>query len=136
MKKYLLIAGLGGIMAISSATAVTKCLNTSLFDGCSFPNGSGSDFNVQCNGGMSVNGVGFCGLGNGDISSGVIVSSNADSNTTCWCRMVKPAVSQWVRAVGFGSETLCLNGCANKCANYFRDNTNSMRTKMLQELSN
>ena len=136
MKKYLLIAGLGGIMAISSATAVTKCLNTSLFDGCSFPSGSGSNFYVQCNGGMSVNGFVFCGPGYSDISSEVTVSSNADDNTNCWCRMVKPAVSQWVRTVSFGSETLCLNECAKKCANYFRDNVNSMRTKMLQDLSN
>ncbi len=118
-----------------SAFAITKCIDTSVFSSCIFSNGSGSNFYSTC-GSISVRGVAFCGTGNGGNSVGEVqTSSSSGDNTNCWCRMIDPAVSLWVYAVGYANEASCLSSCASRCAQYFQNNSNSLRTYMLQNLS-
>lgn len=117
------------------AFAITKCIDTSVFSSCFSSNGSGSNFYSTC-GSISVRGVAFCGTGNGGNSVGEVqTSSSSGDNATCWCRMIKPAVSLWVYTLSFADEATCLHSCASKCAQYYQFNTNSFRTKMLQYLS-
>lgn len=118
-----------------SAFAITKCIDTSLLSSnCINTGGSGGNFYVGCS--LPVNGVAFCGTGyGGDVVTEVQTSSSSGDNATCWCRMIKPAVSLWVYTVSFKDEATCLHSCGSKCAQYYQFNTNSFRTKMLQYLS-
>ena len=135
MKKILFVVAILGCVNVS-AFAVTKCLNTSvIFNSCSNPSGSGSDFYVTCQG-VSVRGVAFCGIG-GTTTSQVTTSGTLGNNTNCWCRMISPAVSgNWVYAIGFNDEAACLNGCARQCASRFASNSNYLRTNLLRYLFN
>ncbi len=123
MKKHLLIAGLICMATIPPVSAVTKCVKLSSSTTCSNYSGatSQSNWSVTC-GGVSVQGVAFCGSQSGGsqgaTSTTVTISSTVDNNKYCWCRMISPAVSQWVFYSEYESHRVCASDCAQYCAYY------------------
>ena len=121
MKKYLLIVGLICAATIPSAFAVTKCVKLNSSTTCSdFSGATGqSNWSATC-GGVSVQGVAFCGSqkggSNGATTDAVTTSSTSDDNKYCWCKMVSPAVSRWVFAYSGASAGDCAFNCAAYCA--------------------
>ena len=121
MKKHLLIAGLICMATIPPAMAVTKCVKLSSSTTC--PDYSGatgqSNWSATC-GGISIQGVAFCGSQNGGsagaTTDAVTTSTTSTDNKYCWCKMVSPAVSTWVFDNGLGSAANCAINCAYACA--------------------
>ena len=99
MKKHLLIAGLICVATIPPAAAVTKCVKLTSSTTCSTYSGEHgqSNWSATC-GGVSIQGVAFCGSQNGGsqgaTSTAVTISTTSDDNKYCWCRMISPAVSR------------------------------------------
>ena len=139
MKKNLLIAGLIGVATIPPATAVTKCVKLNSSTTCSTYSGEygQSNWSATC-GGVSVQGVAFCGSQDGGstgaTTDAVTTSTTSDNNKYCWCKMVSPAVSSWVFRNVFGSASACARGCAYFCASCAADNA-SFRSAMFGSLS-
>lgn len=131
MKKYLLIAGLCCITAIPSAMAVTKCVNLStVATSCTAVDSQlGANWEMNCKTGSAnvlIRGVGVCsdeGGSDGDTASDISISDKWQDGTAydypnkyCWCKMVSPAVSQWVYVSG-GQGYTCHKYCSAYCAN-------------------
>ena len=139
MKKHLLIAGLICMATIPPVSAVTKCVKLSSSTTCSNYSGATgqSNWSVTC-GGVSVQGVAFCGSQSGGsqgaTSTTVTISSTVDNNKYCWCKMVSPAVSRWVFHGAVTSAGYCANRCAHSCALYAQANA-SFRSAMFGSLS-
>ena len=137
MKKHLLIAGLICMATIPPVSAVTKCVKLSSSTTCSNYSGATgqSNWSVTC-GGVSVQGVAFCGSQSGGsqgaTSTTVTISSTVDNNKYCWCKMVSPAVSSWVFASDLPGSS-CYNGCPYHCA--YAINDASFRSGMFGSLS-
>ena len=117
MKKHLLIAGLLCAAIIPPAFAVTKCVKLSSSTTCSTYSGiSGqSNWSATC-GGVSIQGVAFCGSQDGG-STGATTDAvtTSDNNKYCWCRMISPVVSHWISATSFASNDECSQNCAYEC---------------------
>ena len=124
MKKHLLIAGLLCAAIIPPAFAVTKCVKLSSSTTCSTYSGiSGqSNWSATC-GGVSIQGVAFCGSQDGG-STGATTDAvtTSDNNKYCWCKMVSPAVSSWVFYGDRESASNCARLCARICASYAAGN--------------
>ena len=112
----------GAIIALCPpAFAVTKCVKLSSSTTCSnHSSESGqSNWSATC-GGISIQGIGFCGSQYGGsvgaTTDAVTTSSSNDANKYCWCRMISPAVSQWVFLIEYSSAGNCANRCASVCA--------------------
>ena len=140
MKKHLLIAGLICVATIPPATAVTKCVKLSSSTTCSNVSGKGSDWSMTCNG-VSVSGVSFCSNQKGEdlgaTATSLSMASSIDSNGYCWCRMISPAVSQWVYfgvINGSVSAAITCSSCSNYCASIIRANETT-RSAMFSNLS-
>ena len=137
MKKHLLIAGLICMATIPPVSAVTKCVKLSSSTTCSNYSGATgqSNWSVTC-GGVSVQGVAFCGSQSGGsqgaTSTTVTISSTVDNNKYCWCKMVSPAVSSWVFASDLPGSS-CYNVCPYQCA--YAINDASFRSGMFGSLS-
>ena len=121
MKSKIIIAGLLCIGTIPPATAVTKCvaLNSSTRCTSENPGYNVADWTSTCTtNGVStpISGIGICsanaGSATGATATELEISSTADENVNCWCRMISPAVSHWVFHRSLG------NSCARHCATY------------------
>ena len=123
MKKHLIIAGIICAASIPPAYAVTKCVKLNSSTTCSGYSGltGQSNWSATC-GGVSIQGVAFCGSQNGGSTGerfgSVRVSSTLDNNRHCWCKMVSPAVSSWVFLYTRTSAGDCALNCAGSCASY------------------
>ena len=121
MKKHLLIAGLICVATIPPTFAVTKCVKLNSSTTCTSRSGAfgQSNWSATC-GGVSIQGVAFCGSQNGGsagaTTDAVTTSSTSDNNKYCWCKMVSPAVSSWVFNVSAESADACAYLCAYNCA--------------------
>ena len=139
MKKNLLIAGLICMATIPPATAVTKCVKLNSSTTCSSNSGEygQSNWSATC-GGVSIQGVAFCGSRNGGsvgaTTDAVTTSTTSDNNKYCWCKMVSPAVSRWVFTYAYTSAGRCADDCAYYCALYARNNA-SFRSALFGNLS-
>lgn len=139
MKKHLLIAGLICMATIPPAMAVTKCVKLNSSTTCSSYSGlaSQSNWSATC-GGVSIQGVAFCGSQNGGstgaTTGAVTTSSTIDNNKYCWCKMVSPAVSSWVFYGDRESASNCARLCARICASYAAANA-SFRSALFSNLS-
>ena len=120
MKKYLLITGLICAATIPPATAVTKCVNFGNVDNkcSSYTTTGGADWSGVC-GGTPVRGISMCSSTSGSTkgtTAGQIARSNTDTNNKyCWCRMISPAISQWVFAEAHTNNKYCLMDCNSVC---------------------
>ncbi len=138
MKKYLLITGLICAATIPPATAVTKYVALTPSTTCSSFFGRDSDFSATCDG-TSIEGIAFCGSQNGGSMGAttnyyVEISYTLDNNKYCWCRMISPAVSQWVFSRSYSTAASCATNCASTCAYNLRDEA-SIRASMFSNLS-
>ncbi len=139
MKKHLLIAGLICVATIPPAMAVTKCVKLSSSTTC--PDYSGatgqSNWSATC-GGISIQGVAFCGSQNGGsagaTTDAVTTSTTSTDNKYCWCKMVSPAVSRWVFYSANSSGGRCADLCAYNCASIAHYNA-SYRSALFSGLS-
>ena len=129
MKKHLLIAaGLltATIIQTQPATAVTKCvaLNSTTTE-CSGISHNGSEWSATCttNGiTTTIRGIGVCSSTpnqSGYTVASIEYSTNPSENKECWCRMISPAVSQWVHYFNPNtSAEYCAEMCSTVCTNY------------------
>ena len=139
MKKHLLIAGLICVATIPPAMAVTKCVKLNSSTTCSSTSGDNgqSNWSATC-GGVSIQGVAFCGSQDGGsigaTTTAVTTGTTDDSNKYCWCKMVSPAVSRWVFNGAIASAGGCASICASTCAAIARYDA-SFRSALFGNLS-
>lgn len=124
MRKHLIIAGIICVASIPPATAVTKCVALNTGTTCS---ASGSLYystnwsaNCKTNGqSVTILGVAACsntkGSSNGQTVAALGLSDNLDDNDYCWCRMISPAVSNWVYYGQLNSGSECATRCSDLC---------------------
>ncbi len=128
MKKVLLITGV--MLMCVSASAATKCV-PAVASSCRGTLYKGSvDWDASCTlAGADVTLYGVAGCSNmnktdengGQVERLTTAESTADnptSNIYCWCRIIRPAVSDWVFAANEGNVASCEAFCAYHCANY------------------
>ena len=82
---------------------------------------------------LPVVGVAICASSRGTTASSLTVSSDPTNNGYCWCRLISPAVSQWVYTVGMYHED-CLVDCAAECAAELASDS-TFRTRIFSNLS-
>ena len=134
---------LSAILAVVSvpAAAVQKCValgsgtTCTATGGLSRPPTGKADWELTCTTSgksVTVKGIGVCSPEVGTTSSPVdsLTTSTcltgqcpAEGNAKyCYCRMVSPALSQWVGLqMSFASESRCLQNCASTCHQYLID---------------
>ena len=128
MKKHFIMAGILATSIIQPATAVTKCvaLNSTTTE-CSEPSApsNGSEWRATCttNGiTTTIMGIGVCSATpppSGYTVASIQYSTNPSENKECWCRMISPAVSQWVHYYNPNtSAEYCATMCSSVCSNY------------------
>ena len=128
MKKHFIMAGILATSIIQPATAVTKCvaLNSTTTE-CSEPSApsNGSEWRATCttNGiTTTIMGIGVCSATpppSGYTVASIQYSTNPSENKECYCRMISPAVSQWVHYYNPNtSAEYCATMCSSVCSNY------------------
>lgn len=123
-KIFFISVAIGIITTINPANAVIKCIESSALTSCStaptvYKNKP--DWLAVCNG-TDVHGVAVCSSQAsttiGETSTTPTVSTNLSSNKYCKCKMVSPAVSQWITP-GKCTNTECFaTMTAEQCAQY------------------
>ena len=142
--KIILVGAILCAITTTGAHAVTKCvaLNSSSTR-CTYENTGDNvaDWTSTCTtNGVStpIKGIGICsanaGSTSGATATGLEISSTADKNKHCWCKMTSPAVSRWVFYSSRASAGICAQLCANGCANRVQSGA-AFRSAMLGSLS-
>ena len=126
MKSKIIIAGLLCTIIAPPALAVTKCvaLNSSSTTCTSSGSATGhTDWAATCTTNRvstPISGIGICsanaGSAPGATATELEISSTADENLNCWCKMTSPAVSRWVLNYSFSLAGTCAQYCASYCA--------------------
>lgn len=133
MKKnsfFLIVCLVGGLAIGQPGWAVNKYVNLYPNSQCQTPKYTefGSEWSVWCAGygswsnGSQVSGIGICIDGSGGTDYGYSTSylvPSSGNGTDCWCKMLTPAVSQWVYAWSTRNESPganCYRDCSRKCA--------------------
>lgn len=123
MKKHLLIAGLICVATIPPAmAAVTKCVALTPSTTCLGSSVNGATWSATCSGGrVSLQGVAFCsdqdGQETGAKTTNLTYSHTTYENMYCWCKMISPAVSQWVH-VSINPTPTSSSNCTINCRDY------------------
>ena len=125
MKSKIIIAGLVCIITAPPAPAVTKCVALNSSTTCEANYGlyqNHPDWSAICTtNGVStpIKGIGVCSSTKGAsayaTATELEMSSAADNNKYCWCRMISPVVSHWISATSFASNDECSQNCAYEC---------------------
>lgn len=132
MKKVLIsliIGAAGGVNAWADASLCVRNTQGS----CVVPS---VVFNISwdINCGVDVTGIGVCSNQRGsvgNVSLSVTGTTTQNSNYYCWCRMLTPAVSQWIMASNMGTVAACLTNCASICASYAGSNSQKFFANIL-----
>ena len=132
MKSKILITGVI-LCAITTtgAHAVTKCValdgNGNYCRGGSVGDNGDIDWYSTCfstatsdEAGTQIRGIGVCSSSEGyrgyDREPEITLSGiSLEDNKNCWCRIISPAVSEWVFHSEFASSMFCTQGCARAC---------------------
>ena len=136
MKNIVMLSAILAVVSVPAA-AVQKCValgsgtTCAATGGLSRPPTGKADWELTCrtnSTSVAVHGVGVCAATSGTTSSPVDSLSTTACFSTgscpasegdaryCWCRMLSPALSQWVAIqVSFASESACLYNCAARC---------------------
>ena len=140
MKNIVMLSAILAVVSVPAA-AVQKCVALGSGTTCEAPGGLSrpptgkADWSLTCTTSgksVAVSGIGVCSSVMGTTSSPVsslttstcISSSSCQSGDAvyCYCRMVSPALSQWVGLqMAFASESTCLQNCASTCYQYLID---------------
>ena len=147
MKNIVMLSAILAVVSVPAA-AVQKCValgsgTTACAGGLSRPPTGKLDWSLTCttnSKSVAVSGIGVCSSVSGRTNSPVSsLASTCISSSSCpvsgdavycYCRMVSPALSQWVAIeLAFNSESLCLQNCAATCYQYLIDDQ-SVRTAL------
>ena len=129
MKLKIILAGLLCTIIAPPALAVTKCvaLNSTATECAGLSSTTnGSEWSATCttNGiTTTIRGIGVCSSTpdpqDGYTAASIEYSTNPSENKECWCRMISPAVSQWVHYYNsYTSAEYCAENCSTVCTNY------------------
>ena len=144
MKSKILITG-AILCAITTtcAHAVTKCVALNSNTTCKYESSGTNvaDWTSTCttNGvNTPIKGIGICsanaGSAVGATATELEMSSTADENVNCWCKMTSPAVSRWVLSYSSSSAGFCAQSCVDLCASNVRGSA-VFRSAMFSSLS-
>ena len=138
MKNIVMLSAILAVVSVPAA-AVQKCVALGSRTTCTAPGGLSrpptgkADWSLTCttnSTSVPVSGIGVCAAERGQPSSPVdslIISTCFSTGqcpaegeaVNCWCRMLSPALSQWVHSgVKYRSEAQCMYGCAAACYQY------------------
>ena len=143
MKNIVMLSAILAVVSVPAA-AVQKCValgsrtTCAATGGLSRPPTGKADWSLTCttNGtSVAVSGIGICSsvrgttaspVSSGDLTTSTCISAHScplsGDAVYCYCRMVSPALSQWVAIeLAFNSESLCLQNCAATCYQYLID---------------
>ena len=143
MKNIVMLSAILAVVSVPAA-AVQKCVALGSRTTCEAPRGLSqsptgkADWSLTCttNGtSVAVSGIGICssvrGTTSSPVSSGNLTTTTCISAGSCpasgdavycYCRMVSPALSQWVAIqMAFASESTCLQNCASTCYQHLID---------------
>ena len=123
MKKYLLIAGAFCMVAIPPAAAVVKCvaLDSGLTK-CSAGVFKGAyDWRTNCdtnNKETVIDGIAGCSSedNSGALTYLQIDATTQNNNRHCYCKIIHPVMSNWVKAFSFSNSLSCTSRCVEECA--------------------
>ncbi len=132
MKKKLVVGVVMTIGVCASAVAATKCIKLNENVTClGSSNGYRMGWDATC-AGIKVEGIAVCTpesateqFATEAYSFGM--GTDASKLVNCWCRVVRPAVSDYVFLQTFGSAYECLWKCSRDCDNRISDNANYRR---------
>ena len=87
-----------------------------------------------------IQGVGVCSNDGeasrlGETSWTVTASTNVADNKYCWCKMISPAVSNWVLTDILDDGDECHYNCAHKCGLDLRFNSSRLLSGLFSNLS-
>ena len=141
MKNIVMLSAILAVVSVPAA-AVQKCVALGRGTTCTAPGGLSkpptgkADWSLTCgtnSKSVPVSGIGVCAAERGQPSSPVdslIISTCFSTGqcpaegeaVNCWCRMLSPALSQWVHSgLRYTSESECVNYCASTCYQYLID---------------
>ena len=141
MKNIVMLSAILAVVSVPAA-AVQKCValgrgTTACTDpgGLSRPPTGKADWSLTCTTrgtSVTVNGIGVCAgqVGNTSTPLDSLTISTcfstgqcpAEEAVNCWCRMLSPALSQWVYSgLSYRLESECVNQCASTCYQYLID---------------
>ena len=141
MKNIVMLSAILAVVSVPAA-AVQKCVALGSSTTCTAPGGLSrpptgkADWSLTCRTNresVTVKGIGVCSSVRGTTSSPVssLTTSTCISSPSCpasgdavycYCRMVSPALSQWVALqMAFTSESTCLQNCAATCYQHLID---------------
>ena len=132
MKSKIIIIGAIFCVIIANDThAVTKCVALSANTVCQvldysyYENKPGWELACTTNGvSLPVKGVAVCTAASGSVAANVEYSEVHNENNACWCKIVRPVVSKWVRVgsmqdSGGNHNSVCIRDCGVECARFF-----------------
>ena len=138
MKNIVMLSVILAVVSVPAA-AVQKCValgsgtTCAATGGLSRPPTGKADWELTCrtnSTSVAVHGIGVCAATDGTTSSPVdsLYTSKCFSTGSCpasgdavicWCRMLSPALSQWVYSgLHYRSEAQCMYNCAADCYQY------------------
>ena len=138
MKNIVMLSVILAVVSVPAA-AVQKCVALGSRTTCAGTRGLSqqltgkTDWKLTCrtnSTSVTVKGIGVCAASSGTTSSPVdSLNTTACFSTgqcpasgdavNCWCRMLSPALSQWVYSgLTFRSESECMYNCAAECYQY------------------
>ena len=140
MKNIVMLSAILAVVSVPAA-AVQKCVALGSGTTCEAPGGLSrpptgkADWSLTCttnSTSVTVNGIGVCAgqVGNSTPLDSLTISTCFSTGSCpasgdavyCYCRMVSPALSQWVYSgLVYRSESECVNYCASTCYQYLID---------------
>ena len=141
MKNIVMLSAILAVVSVPAA-AVQKCVALGRGTTCTAPGGLSrpptgkADWSLTCTTNresVTVKGIGVCAAMRGEAgalenSLNITTCSSATGcppdglAVNCWCRMLSPALSQWVHSgLSYTSEFQCVNQCASTCYQYLID---------------
>ena len=138
MKNIVMLSAILAVVSVPAA-AVQKCVALGSRTTCTAPGGLSrpptgkADWSLTCrtnSTSVTVNGIGVCAgqVGNTTTPLDSLTISTCFSTgscpaegeaVNCWCRMLSPAVSQWMHSgLSHTTEYDCMRDCAAECYQY------------------
>ena len=132
-KTGMMLVGLFGILVAGGADAVYKCANVYKDMTCTNPGAKGDGWVAICGDGKTnseIKGISVC----GDNSDSVNVFVGTEPGVFCFCKMIKPAVTIWVQEPIIKDAMTCSTSCDTACASAFVNDTDSLRSTMINNI--
>ena len=140
MKNIVMLSAILAVVSVPAA-AVEKCVTLERDTTCTAPGRLSqpptgkTDWELTCatnDKSVTVSGIGVCAgqVGNTTPLDSLTISTCFSTGqcpaegeaVNCWCRMLSPALSQWVYSgLRYRSESECVNQCASTCYQYLID---------------